>query len=47
MDGLAAAGVLVGEMSPGILRFATHRDVDDRDVDRVLEVLETLAAGSG
>ncbi|NIA25141.1 MAG: aminotransferase class I/II-fold pyridoxal phosphate-dependent enzyme [Gammaproteobacteria bacterium] len=47
IDSLAEAGVLVGEMSPGILRFATHRDVDDRDVDRVLEVLGTLAADSG
>ncbi len=40
---LAAAGVLVGYIRPGVLRFCTHRDVDDADADRVAGVAATLA----
>jgi threonine aldolase len=40
---LAAAGVLVGYIRPGVLRFVTHRDVDAADVARVVAV----AAGLG
>ncbi|MFZ0494006.1 MAG: GntG family PLP-dependent aldolase [Acidimicrobiia bacterium] len=39
---LAGVGVLVGDMSPGILRFALHQDVDDGDVERVLEIADGL-----
>jgi len=46
-DALAAAleavGVLTGYISPGVLRFCTHRDVDVADVDRVADVAATLA----
>lgn len=41
---LARDGVLVGDMSPGLLRFALHQDVDDSDVDRVLAVVDRLSA---
>jgi threonine aldolase len=39
---LAAAGVLVGYIRPGVLRFVTHRDVDAADVARVAEVAAAL-----
>jgi threonine aldolase len=35
---LEDAGVLVGFIRPGILRFVTHRDVDGGDADRVVRV---------
>jgi threonine aldolase len=35
---LAAAGILVGYIRPGVLRFVTHRDVDAADVARVAAV---------
>jgi len=40
---LAEAGVRVGYIRPGVLRFVTHRDVDEADVARVAAV----AAGLG
>ncbi len=39
---LADAGVRVGSISTDTLRFVTHRNVDDGDVRRVLDVAETL-----
>jgi len=39
---LGSAGVLVGFISPGVLRFCTHRDVDDADADRVVAALDGL-----
>jgi threonine aldolase len=39
---LADVGVLVGDLSPGILRFALHQDVDKSDVGRVLETVDRL-----
>jgi threonine aldolase len=42
VEALGGEHVLVGDMSPGILRFALHQDVDDRDVDRVLAVVDRL-----
>jgi threonine aldolase len=44
VSALARAGVLVGDMAPGVLRFATHQDVDDQDVDRILRVIDELSA---
>jgi threonine aldolase len=35
---LGDAGVLVGFIRPGILRFVTHRDVGDADADRVIRL---------
>jgi hypothetical protein len=40
---LEAAGVLVGYIRPGVLRFCTHRDVDDADADRIAAVAAALA----
>jgi threonine aldolase len=40
---LAAAGVQVGYIRPGVLRFVTHRDVDQGDVARVSAVAGALA----
>jgi threonine aldolase len=40
---LEAAGVLVGYIKPGILRFVTHRDVGPEDVARVAAVASGLA----
>lgn len=42
---LADAGVLLGDLRPGVLRFVTHRDVDDGDVGRVFAVLDGLGNG--
>jgi threonine aldolase len=39
---LAAAGVQVGYIRPGVLRFVTHRDVDSADVARVATVAASL-----
>jgi threonine aldolase len=39
---LAAAGIAVGFIRPGILRFCTHHDVDHEDVAAVLRVVDGL-----
>ncbi len=39
---LADVHVLVGDLSPGILRFALHQDVDAGDVEKVLQVVDRL-----
>jgi len=39
---LEAAGIKVGYIGRGLLRFVTHRDVSDEDVARVLAVLDDL-----
>jgi threonine aldolase len=36
---LAGRGVLAGVLRPGVLRLATHLDVDDEDVERALELV--------
>ncbi len=36
---LAAHGVLLGHMRPGILRAATHLDISDDDIDRAIELI--------
>jgi threonine aldolase len=41
---LAAEGILVGYIRPGVLRFCTHHDVGDADVDRVAAVAASTAA---
>jgi len=45
-EALAAAGVRVGYIRPGVLRFVTHRDVDAADVARVAAVTATLGRGA-
>ena len=44
VDRLAAEGVLTAFITPGVLRFCTHRNVDGEDVARVLAVADTLEA---
>lgn len=39
---LAEAQILVSGLAPGLLRFVTHHDVDETDVNRVLTVLDGL-----
>lgn len=39
---LAADGVLTAYITPGVLRFCTHHDVDAADVDRVLAVADAM-----
>ena len=42
---LQANGVLLGHMRPGILRAATHLDIDDDDIERAIErVPDALSA---
>ena len=36
---LRAEGVLAGTIAPGVVRFVTHRDVDDADLERVAKAL--------
>jgi threonine aldolase len=36
---IAAAGVLVGRLRPGVLRVATHMGVGDEDVDQAIELI--------
>jgi threonine aldolase len=44
---LAATGVRVGYIRPGVLRFVTHRDVDAADVARVAGVAAALGRTAG
>lgn len=39
---LAAEGVRAGTIDPGTVRFATHKDVDDADVERVIKAFSTI-----
>ncbi len=42
---LAARGVLVSDLRPGVLRAMTHLDVSDDDIDRAIEIMpEALGA---
>jgi threonine aldolase len=36
---LRAEGVLAGSVAPGMVRFVTHHDVDDRAVERALRAI--------
>ncbi|MGY0236104.1 threonine aldolase family protein [Longispora urticae] len=40
--GARAGGVLIGAMSPTIVRLVTHQDVDDADIDTAVAVLKPL-----
>lgn len=44
-DALEERGVRILAMDGGRLRAVTHRDLDDRDVERALEALRSVAAG--
>jgi threonine aldolase len=41
LDHLRAAGILAGTIAPGVIRFVTHRDVDDAGLDRAVAALTT------
>jgi threonine aldolase len=41
MAHLRAEGVLAGTLAPGIVRFVTHRDVDDAGLDRAIKAIST------
>jgi threonine aldolase len=43
-EGLARRGVLVGTTAPDTLRFVTHLDVDDADVERALAAFREVLA---
>jgi threonine aldolase len=38
---LDANGIAAGTIAPGVVRFVTHREIDDGDVDRVVESLQS------
>jgi len=40
---LDAEGIRAGTIDPGTVRFATHKDVDDTDLERVLKALAAIA----
>ncbi len=40
---LESDGIRTGTIDPGTVRFATHKDVDDADLERVLKSLSTTA----
>jgi threonine aldolase len=39
IDALAAEGVLAGTIAPGVVRLATHHDVDDAGIDQACKVI--------
>ncbi len=43
LEDLAARGVLAGTIDVDTVRFVTHKDVDDADLDRALAVLDDIA----
>ena len=40
---LDAEGIRAGTIDPGTVRFVTHKDVDDADLERVLKALSAIA----
>lgn len=42
IEAFSRQGILVGDITPGTLRFATHRDVDGDDVDKVFAIIDAL-----
>ena len=42
LDRLDAEGIRAGTIDTRTLRFATHKDVDDADIDRVLKTFERI-----
>ena len=45
LEELEAAGVRTALITPGVIRFCTHHNVDSADVDRVLAVADALGEG--
>ena len=44
LDHLQQAGVRAGLLAPGIVRFVTHLDVNDDDIDRAVAALASAPA---
>ncbi len=44
LDHLRQAGVRAGLLAPGIVRFVTHLDVDDADIDRAVAALSSASS---
>ena len=42
LERLAAEGVRAGMIDAGTVRFVTHKDVDDHDVDRAIAALDVI-----
>jgi threonine aldolase len=45
LQALGARGVLAGTIDPDTVRFVTHHDVDDADLERVVDALHEIAGG--
>ncbi|MGH8976124.1 MAG: beta-eliminating lyase-related protein, partial [Acidimicrobiia bacterium] len=45
LERLAALGVRAGTIDQATVRFVTHKDVDDADLDRALAALDKVVAG--
>lgn len=45
LEYLRGQDVLAGTIAPGVVRFVTHRDVTDRDIDRVCKALANAPEG--
>jgi threonine aldolase len=45
LPALTARGVLAGTIDPDTVRFVTHHDVDDADVERAVDALHEIASG--
>ena len=45
VEALQADGIRTAFITPGVLRFCTHHNVDATDVDRVLGVADTMDGG--
>jgi threonine aldolase len=44
LDRLAEHGILGGMLGAGTIRFVTHHDIDDADLDRVIAALDEIAS---
>ena len=44
LEHLRAEGVLAGTIAPGVLRFVTHHDIDDDDVERAIKAVASAPA---
>ena len=44
LESLRRRDVLAGTLGPGRIRFVTHSDVDDRDIERALDALHAIAS---
>lgn len=47
LDHLRQAGIRAGLLAPGIVRFVTHLDVDDADIDRAVAALSSAPGPLG